>query len=94
MVDIHHGRGFHIVQRRIRYWQGSLFNPGGQGTNSTTWPDFEVNTAKSSLSRTITPLVKGFPQSAGGLPWPSSKGGFARHHRPSSNAADLTPQWV
>ena len=53
-----------------------------------------MNTAKSSRISTIVPPVVGFPQPVGGLPWPSSNGGFARHHRPWSNTADRTPQWV
>ena len=40
----------------------------GHGANSTTWPDRDVSTAKSSRTSTILPPVVGFPQPVGGLP--------------------------
>ena len=87
-------KGISYSPSQVRHMHSSRSASGGQGTNSTTLPDRDVNTAKSSRISTIVPSVVGFPQPIGGLSWPRSKGGFARHHRPWSNTAARTPQCV
>ena len=42
---------------RVRHMHSSRSTSDGHGTNSTTWPDRDVNTAKSSRNSTIMPLV-------------------------------------